>query len=137
MTTVSKPRIFTACGRASTSQLVWSAAFAAELIIFVYILKHWDLPLAVRYLLPILTFGVGAQYIRVMVRDIRRQKDELQLRIYLEAAAVIVCGLFLFILAYPVLEIAHIAGPLDSSVVLAIMVALGIVGYATAARRYR
>jgi uncharacterized membrane-anchored protein len=67
----------------------------------------------------------------------RRQMDELQLRIYLEAAAVVACGLFILMLSYPLLEAAHLVGPLDCYVVLVMIVVLGLVGYVSGVRRYR
>jgi hypothetical protein len=136
MATISKPRTF-ACGRPSAAQLLWSLAFAASMLIVLLILKHWNVPTAVRYLLPVLTLALGVQYVRAMARDIQRERDELQLRIYLEAMAVIVSGLFILLLAYPLLERARLVGPLDNMVLLAVMVALGVAGYAGAVRRYR
>jgi len=84
--------------------------------------------------IPVLT---GLLYLRAMVDDIRRQMDELQLRIYLEAAAVVVCGLFMVMLIYPLLQAARLVGALDYSIVLVLIVVLGTIGYLSAARRYR
>jgi hypothetical protein len=55
----------------------------------------------------------------------------------MEAAAVTVCGLFILMVAYPVLEAAHLAVKLDYSVVLALIVGLGLAGYISGVRRYR
>jgi hypothetical protein len=137
MATVSKSGFLSGCGRPSRNQLVWAVIFGASLPVIALVLKHWEAPAVVRYLLAALSLATGAQYVRAMVRDIRRQMDELQLRIYLEAAAVVVCGLFVLMLAYPILVAAHLAGALDYSVVLVLIVALGIVGYVGAKRRYR
>ena len=95
------------------------------------------LPAAVRYLIPAVPLFAGVQYVRVLVSDIRHQMDELQLRIYLEAAAVVVCGLFLLMITYPLLQAANLVGPLDYFVVLVLMVVLGIMGYISGVRRYR
>jgi hypothetical protein len=40
-------------------------------------------------------------------------------------------------LLYPLLEAGHLVGPLDYFIVLAILVALGTIGYVRAWRRYR
>jgi hypothetical protein len=72
-----------------------------------------------------------------MVRDLRRQVDELQLRIYLEAAAVVVGGLFIIMLTYPTLQEAGVLPALDYSMVLVLIVLLGTGGYINARRRYR
>lgn len=76
-------------------------------------------------------------YLLTMVRDLRRSVDELQLRIYLEASSVAVCGLFIIMLTYPSMQEAGILPSLDYSVVLAIIVLLGAGGYINARRRYR
>ncbi len=96
-----------------------------------------SLPAAARYLIPAIPLLAGFFYIRAMVTDIRRQMDELQLRIYLEAAAVVVCGLFILMLVYPLLEAAHLVGPLNYLIVLGLIFVLGLVGYLSAVRRYR
>jgi hypothetical protein len=76
-------------------------------------------------------------YVLTMVRDLRSHVDELHLRIYLEAAAAVVGGLFIIILTYPALQEAGILPALDYSIVLALILALGAGGYANARRRYR
>jgi len=125
------------CGRPSGRQFLWAIVFGISLGLGSALLKHLSVPAAARYLIPALPFLFGLLYMRAMVGDIRRQMDELQLRIYLEAAAVVVCGLFIIALTYPLLEAAHLVGPLDYMVVLLLIVVLGVVGYITAARRYR
>jgi hypothetical protein len=137
MATISKTRPLTGCGRPSGNQLIWAAVFGVSLPVVALILKHWDLPPAARYALVLFSLATGAQYVRAMVRDTRRQMDELQLRIYLEASAVVVCGLFVLMLTYPILVAAHLAGTLDYTIVLVLIVALGVVGYINAWRRYR
>ena len=137
MVTNEKRGIFSSCGRPSGRQLLWAVAMGASLPVVMAMLKKLELPAVVRYLLPLVPLAVGAQYMRVLVRDTRSQMDELQLRIYLEAAVVVVCGLFILMLAYPVLELAGWVGKLDFFVVLVMIVALGTVGYIAAARRYR
>ncbi|HJZ95148.1 MAG TPA: hypothetical protein VKE70_01495 [Candidatus Solibacter sp.] len=72
-----------------------------------------------------------------MVGDIRRQMDELQLRIYLEAAAITLAGLFVVILVYPLFESLHLVGKIQYSVVVYLMVGLFLVAYIIAVRRYR
>jgi hypothetical protein len=125
------------CGRPSGRQLVWSLVFGVSLIIATSVLRHLSLPPAARYLIPILPILFGLLYMRAMVDDIRRQMDELQLRIYLEAAAVVVGGLFIIALIYPLLQAAHFVGPLDYFAVLMLIAVLGFIGYFVAARRYR
>ena len=89
------------------------------------------------WLIPAVPLFAGIQYLRVLVRDMHQQMDELQLRIYLEAAAVVVCGLFIVMIAHPLLEAAQLLGPVDYLEVLVLMVVLGIMGYISGVRRYR
>ena len=126
-----------ACGRPSGRQFLWAIVFGISLGLGTALLKHLALPAAVRYLVPVVPIVLGLLYMRAMVGDIRRQMDELQLRIYLEAAAVVVGGLFIIALIYPLLEVAHLVGPLDYLAVLVLIAVLGIAGYIIAARRYR
>ena len=134
----ARPEGFTSgCGRPSARQMLWAIVFGFSLVVGTAILRLLQLPTAVRYLIPAVPLLVGLLYMRAMVGDIRRQMDELQLRIYLEAAAVVVCGLFIIALVYPLLQAARLVGPLDYLVVLVLIVLLGIGGYITAARRYR
>jgi hypothetical protein len=100
-------------------------------------LHYLKMPAVVRYLVPAVPLLCGVLYVRAMVDDLRRQRDELQLRIYLEAAAVVLCGLFIVMLIYPLLEAAHLVGPLDSFIVLDIIALLLLVSYVAARRRYR
>src|SRR5713101_6909496 len=88
------------CARISMSQLFWSMAFFVSLGLGTVALHRLPLPPAGRYLVPIIPMVAGFFYIRAMVRDIHSQMDELQRLIYLEAAAVTVCGLFIAMLAY-------------------------------------
>jgi len=46
-----------------------------------------------------------------LIRDIREQSDELQLRVYLEAAAMAICGLFVVMLSYSTMQEAGWVGP--------------------------
>src|SRR5437763_1478341 len=103
-TTPPKRHIMAGCGRPSGRQLVWATVFGTTLPIGLALLKYLHLPTAVRYLIPAVPLFAGVQYLRVLVRDMHRQMDELQLRIYLEAAAVVVCGLFIVMIAHPLLE---------------------------------
>src|SRR5262249_12528659 len=82
------------CAHASTLQYIWALVFAVTLCVGILALRHLALPTPLRYVIPFVPLLTGAQYILVMVRDNRRQQDELQLRIYLEAAMAVVCGLF-------------------------------------------
>jgi hypothetical protein len=130
-------RVGSGCGRPSGRQLLWAFVFGFSLVVGTAVLKLLSLPAAVRYLIPVPPLLIGLLYMRAMVGDIRRQMDELQLRIYLEAAAVVVCGPFIIALMYPLLEAAKLVGPLDYLVVLVLIVVLGFIGYIAAARRYR
>jgi len=125
------------CERPSVAQLSWAIAFGVSLGVATAVLKHLTVPVPLRYLIPAVLLALGTLYMRAMVRDIRRQMDELQLRIYLEATAVAVAGLFIILLIYPTLEVGHLVAPLDAYTVLALMTALGIAGYFGARRRYR
>lgn len=125
------------CGRPSRRQLFWSLVFAVSLILGTAVLRRLTVPAAVRYLLPAVPLLAGLLYVRAMVNDIQGQMDELQLRIYLEAAAVVVCGLFIVLLTYPILEAARLVGPLDSTFVIVLMAVLLCIGYIGARRRYR
>ena len=125
-----------ACGRASARQLWWAIAFSAALTVATLGLRHLALPPFARLLIPVLPLLAGLMYLLAMVRDLRRQLDELQLRIYLEAAAVVVGGLFIIMLTYPTLQEAGVPA-LDYSIVLALIVLLGAAGYYNARRRYR
>jgi hypothetical protein len=128
---------FARCGKPSVSQMVWAVAFFLLLAIVQVVLRRVELPAGARYLLPIAPLGAGFFYMRSMVTDTRRQLDELQLRIYLEAAVVIVCGLFVVMLSYPLMQAAGWVGPLDHSFVMLVLFGLGAIGYITARRRYR
>jgi hypothetical protein len=135
--TASGRRSVGGCERPSGRQILWAIAFGASLIAATAILRYLNMPAAVRYLVPAVPLLCGLVYVRVLVDDIRRQRDELQLRIYLEAAVVVLCGLFIVMLIYPLLEAAHLVGPLNSFIVLDIITVLLLVGYFTARRRYR
>ncbi|MGA2038633.1 MAG: hypothetical protein ABSH42_05095 [Bryobacteraceae bacterium] len=129
--------IFDGCGRPSGRQFLWVILFGMSLGIAGPVLQRATLPPAIRYLIPVVPLFLGAQYVRTLVHDSRRQMDELQLRIYLEAAAVVVCGLVIIMITYPLLQAAHLVGPLSYLVVLVLIVVLGVVGYAGGVRRYR
>ena len=125
------------CGRPSAKQMWWALAFGVSLVLATFGLRHLPFPPSVRYLIPAVPLAAGLMYLLTMVRDLRQQMDELQLRIYLEAAAVIVCGLFIIVVTYPALQEAGVLPALDYSMVLAMIVALGAGGYINAKRRYR
>jgi hypothetical protein len=101
------------------------------------VLRWVPLPLVVQYLVAAVPVLAGGMYMNALVCDLRRQRDELQLRIYLEAAAVVVGGLFLLMCTYPLLEASHLVGPLDWGNVLLFMSVIGAVAYIRARRRYR
>jgi hypothetical protein len=130
-------RVVRGCATGSRLQYIWALIFSVTLCVGIAVLRHLTLPTLVRYIIPFVPLLTGAQYLLVMVSDNRRQQDELQLRIYLEAAMVVVCGLFVLMLCYPLLEAANLIGPLDSYEVLVMIVILGAVGYFSAYRRYR
>jgi hypothetical protein len=125
------------CGKPSRSQVVWGAAFFLLLAVVQVVLRRLELTAGAKYLLPLAPLGAGFFYMRSMVTDTRRQLDELQLRIYLEAAVVIVCGLFVVMLSYPLMQAAAWVGPLEHSFVMLVLFGLGAIGYFTARRRYR
>src|SRR5262245_16009323 len=120
------------CSRGSTKQFWWTLAFFGSLAGATLALRHLALPAAVRFLVPAVPLMAGLMYLLTMVRDLRRQADELQLRIYLEAAAVVVAGLFIIMLTYPTFQEAGVLPALDPSMVVALVVVLGIGGYINA-----
>jgi cation transport ATPase len=125
------------CGQASAKQLWWALAFFGSLAAATLGLRHLPLPFAVRSFVPAVPLVAGLMYLLTMVRDLRHQVDEMQLRIYLEAAAVVVCGLFIIMLTYPTFQEAGVLPALDYSMVLTLIVLLGTGGYLSARRRYR
>lgn len=125
-----------ACGRPSTAQLIWAGLFLLSLVLS-SVASHVEMPAVLRYALPIASALVGLAYVRSALADLRRQSDELQLRIYLEASAVTCHGLFIALLVYPVFEKAHMVGPIDYSVVLFLLIGMAVAGYLVAVRRYR
>jgi hypothetical protein len=125
------------CGRPSPAQWIWAAMFFLSLGLAALTLGRQDLWPGVRYAVPIVCLGAGLGYIKTMLRDLRSQSDELQLRIYLESTAITSHGLFVAMLVYPAFEKAGLVGPLDYSMVLVLLVALGMGGYLMASRRYR
>lgn len=131
------PRWASGCGRPSVSQIVWSVVFFSLIVVEGAVARLVALPGAVRAVLPVAPLVAGFFYMRAAVKDTRRQLDELQLRIYLEAAAVVVCGLFVLFLTYPLMQTAGWVGPMDESAVLFALIAFGAIGYFTARRRYR
>jgi hypothetical protein len=142
MSTAFKPaaperRSVAGCGRPSGRQIIWAIVFGASLSFGIAVLRHFPVPPVVRYLIPVIPLVSGVFYMRAMVADTRRQMDELQLRIYFEAAAVVVCGLFILMLVYPLLEAAQVVGPLAYWMVMLLIVVLGFGGYFNATRRYR
>jgi hypothetical protein len=125
------------CGRPSGRLLVWSIVFSLTWVVGSILLPRFTFPTAIQYLIAAIPVFAGGMYINAIVRDVRRKRDELQLRIYLEAAAVVVCGLFLLMFTYPLLQAVHLVGPLDSGRVLVFMAVLLVVAYFRAKRRYR
>jgi hypothetical protein len=125
------------CGQVSGRQLVWLIVFGLTWVAGSILLQRFTLPTAIQYLIAAIPVIAGGIYINALVCDIRRKRDELQLRIYLEAAAVVVCGLFLLMFTYPLLQAVHLVGPLDSGRVLVFMAVLLAVAYFRAVRRYR
>ena len=78
----------------------------------------------------------GVLLYRALIRDIREQSDELQLRVYLEAAAMAICGLFVVMLSYSTMQEAGWVGTLDYAVVM-LLIGFSAIGYIVARRRYR
>ena len=79
----------------------------------------------------------GVLLYRALIRDIREQSDELQLRVYLEAAAMAICGLFVVMLSYSTMQEAGWVGPLDYPLVVMLLIGFWAIGYIVARRRYR
>jgi hypothetical protein len=66
-------RFVSACGRPSTSQLVWSILFFVLLSLERVVARQWELAPALRFLLPLAPLAAGFFYMRAMVADFRRQ----------------------------------------------------------------
>jgi hypothetical protein len=124
-------------GQSSTEQLVWSLLFFGSLSVVAVVTRHLSLPFGVKLVLPGCPLVAGFFYIRALIRDIRRQSDELQLRIYLEAAAMAICGLFVVMLSYSTMQEAGWVGPLDYPLVVMLLISFSAIGYVVARRRYR
>jgi hypothetical protein len=125
------------CGRPSAAQVDWGLAFSVTLILGVIVARNFVLVTPYRQIAPLVPLAFGALYMRAAIRDIHAQTDELQLRIYLEAGAITVGGLFILMLAYPLLQKGGLVGPLDPTVVLVMLGLLAMAGCFKAARRYR
>lgn len=123
--------------RPSVRQMVWAIVFFISLGGGTVLLRRKVVSGPLGYVVAALPLLSGFMYMRTMVGDIRRQMDELQLRIYLEAAAITLAGLFVVILVYPLFESLHLVGKIQYSVVVYLMVGLFLVAYIIAVRRYR
>ena len=117
--------------------MIWGGLFLIVVVLTSVGLSRVEVPTALRYALPVASTLVGVAYMRSALADLRRQSDELQLRIYLESTAVTCHGLFIAVLVYPAFEKAHLVGPMDYSVVLLLLIALTTAGFVLASRRYR
>ena len=133
----AKRRPLNACGRPSAAQVYWGLAFFVTLIAGVLVARNFVLATPFRQIVPLVPLAAGAFYMRAFIRDIHAQTDELQLRIYLEAGAITVGGLFILMMTYPLLQKGGLVGPLDSTVVLVMLGLLAMAGCFKAARRYR
>jgi hypothetical protein len=125
------------CDRPSVAQMVWGGLFVTSLLASVVVLGRFDLPAAARATIPLVCLLLGIAYIRTAIADVRRQSDELQLRIYHEATSTTFYSFFIVLLVYPVFEKAGMVGALDSGVLLFGFVGLSVVSFVLAARRYR
>jgi hypothetical protein len=129
--------LFSRACRPSVRQTVWAVIFFLTLGGGTVLLRRGIVSGPLRYVVAGLPLLTGFFYMWTMVGDIRRQMDELQLRIYLEAAAITLAGLFVLILVYPLFESIQVVGRLDFSVVVFLLVGLFLAGYVIAVRRYR
>jgi len=118
-----------ACGRPSTAQIYWGLAFFVTLIAGVVLAWNFVLAAPLRQIAPLVPLAAGAFWMRAFTRDLHAQKDELQLRIYLEAGAITVGGLFILMMTYPLLQ--------KGDLVLVMLGVLAMAGCFKAARRYR
>jgi len=124
-------------GRPSARQMWWGIVFLISATGGSIVLRHASLPPVAQDLIAVFPVFAGVFYMNALIGDVRAQMDELQLRIYLEAAAMVVCGLFVLTIVYPGLQAAHLVGPLDWDIVLMFIMTLGIIAYVRAMRRYR
>src|SRR5258705_3927152 len=106
----------------SARQMVWALLFFVSQTLGTIALSRKWIPSTYTYAVAVAPLIAGLLYIRITVTDMRRQMDELQLRIYLEAAAVTLYALFLIMMVYPLFEKAHLVGSLDDSIVVFLMV---------------
>ena len=136
-TTPAKRRPLNACGRPSAAQVYWGLAFVVTLIAGVLVNRNFVLATPFRQMAPLVPLAAGSFYLHAFLRDLHAQKDELQIRIYLEAAVLTVGGLVILMMAYPLLQKGGLVGPLDSTMVLVMLGLLAMAGCFKAARRYR
>jgi hypothetical protein len=133
----AKRRPLSACGRPSATQVYWGLAFFVTLFACMFVNRYFVLATPFRQMAPLVPLAAGAFYMRAFIRDLHTKKDELQLRIYLEAGAITVGGLLILMMTYPLLQKGGLVGPLDSTVVLVMIGLLAVAGCFKAARRYR
>lgn len=123
------------CGRASWAQLIWALLFAVMVGLSALLVKWAGSNQILRMAVALAPVVPGIVYIRIMVQDLAKL-DEMYRRIYLEAVAAAFAGLFLFLMIYPGVQKAGIVGELEPAAVVLVMVALALVGYFFASRRY-
>src|SRR5882724_9343510 len=97
-------KLFSRACRPSRRQAVWALLFFFSQGLGTIVLSRAWVPPPYTYAVAAAPLIAGVFYIASVVSDIRTRMDELQRRIYLEAAAVTVCGLFLITMVYPLLE---------------------------------
>ncbi|HYD51352.1 MAG TPA: hypothetical protein VEA99_01945 [Gemmatimonadaceae bacterium] len=109
---------------------------AAATLLSSWLLKHTALPAAARVVVALLVVPPLLLFLVLQLRWLRG-RDELQQRIQLEALAVGFCGSLVLGLAAIQLRHAGALPPLNPGVAWSAMVALYIVGFYLACRRYR
>jgi len=129
-----KDRLSWCGGKPSKAQIIWAVLFALALTANEFVRKSAGID-AYRWLLPVPVI-CGIFYVIHVVKDMARI-DEMQQRIYLEAAAATCLGLFLLGLLHPTFERAGLIGPLEG---IHVSIAVGLlvtVGFFVSAWRYR
>ncbi len=124
------------CGRMSYAQLFWAVVFNVGAGASMIALRRYSLGLAWRIALPLLSLLFGALYMRAMARDMR-SLDELQIRIWLEAAAFACFGTAIVMWVFPIAQRAGFVGQLDPVMVIFLIFLFAFVGFLLANRRYR
>jgi hypothetical protein len=124
------------CGRPSFAQFLWAVLFSASSGISLVIVREPTRGPAVKWAAAIIPVVCGVILIGAVIRDMSKM-DELQRRVFTEAAAVALLGVLVMGLVYPAFQRAGFVGPLSPPLVSLAALLLALLGYMNAWRRYR